>query len=63
MKIGRVEQQQIIYRVEQVRLQDRRLEGYTKAVERKKFERTVAERVQRNIRLGLDKGTHVDVEC
>jgi hypothetical protein len=63
MKIGRVEQQQINYRVEQVRLQDRRLEDYTKAVERKKFDRTVAERVQRNIRLGLDKGTHVDVEC
>jgi hypothetical protein len=63
MKISRVEQQQNHHRVEQVRLQDRRLEDHTKAVERKKFDRTVAERVQRNIRLGLDKGTHVDVEC
>jgi hypothetical protein len=63
MKISRVQQQQLDYKVEQVKLQDRRIEEHNKNVERKKFERTIAERVQRNIRLGLDKGTHVDVEC
>lgn len=63
MKIGRIQQQQIDYRVEQVKLQDGRVQDYNKVLERRNFDRIVAERVQRNIRLGLDKGTHVDVEC
>jgi len=43
-------------------LQDRREEDYRKVVEKRNFDRINAERVARNIRLGLDKGRHIDVE-
>ena len=51
-----------IYQAEKARLQTRNDETYRKAVETKTFERIVAERVQRNIRLYLDKGTNIDIE-
>jgi hypothetical protein len=51
-----------IYQAEKARLQTRNDEAYRKAVETKTFERIVAERVQRNIRLYLDKGTNIDIE-
>jgi len=63
MKISRVEQQQTAYRAEQARLQDQRNEQYRVQVERKKFDDIVAERVSRAIRLGLDKGQNIDIEC
>jgi phage terminase Nu1 subunit (DNA packaging protein) len=50
-------------RMQKVQQQDKREEDYRKVVERRNFERIVAERVARNIRLGLDKGRHIDVEC
>jgi hypothetical protein len=40
----------------------RREEDYRKNVEKKNFDRIIAERIQRNIRLGLDKGRHIDVD-
>jgi hypothetical protein len=40
----------------------RREEDYRKLVERRNLDRIIAERIQRNIRLGLDKGRHIDVE-
>ena len=40
----------------------RREEDYRKNVEKKNFDRIITERIQRNIRLGLDKGRHVDVD-
>jgi len=64
MQISRIQQHQIQqYNLEQVRLQHKREEDYQKVVEKQKFDRTVAERIERNRRLGLDKGQHVDVEC
>ena len=62
MKISRVEQQQIDYRIEQDRLQNKRDEDYRKVVEKRRFDQIVADRVRRNIRLDLDKGRHIDIE-
>lgn len=50
-------------RMQRVRTQDKRDEDYRKLVERRNFDRIVAERVARNIRLDLDKGRYIDVEC
>ena len=64
MQISRVQQYQIQqYNLEQVRLQQKRDADYQKVVERRRFDDIIAERVARNIRLDLDKGRHVDVEC
>jgi hypothetical protein len=40
----------------------KRQEDYRKLVEKRNFDRIIAERVQRNIRLGLDKGRYIDVD-
>jgi hypothetical protein len=50
-------------RIQRTQLQQKRDEDYRKVVETRNFERIVAERVARNIRLGLDKGRNIDVEC
>jgi hypothetical protein len=38
-------------------------EVYRKQIEKRNFDQIIAERVARNIRLDLAKGTHVDIEC
>jgi hypothetical protein len=63
MKVTRVEQQQVAQRLEQTRLQDQRNEQYRVRAEQKKFDDIVAERVRRNIRLALDKGQNIDIDC
>jgi hypothetical protein len=63
MTISKVGQRQQVYQVERFRLQDRRDEDYAKVVEKRKFDQIVAERVSRNLRLGLDKGQNIDLEC
>ena len=50
-------------RMQYVRNQEKRDEDYQKVVERRNFDRIIAERVARNIRLGLDKGQNVDVDA
>jgi hypothetical protein len=50
-------------RMQRIQQQDKREEDYRKVVERRNFDRIIAERVSRNIRLGLDKGRNIDVEC
>jgi hypothetical protein len=50
-------------RMQRVQLQDKREEDYRKVVDKRNFDRIIAERVSRNIRLGLDKGRNIDVEC
>ena len=50
-------------RIQYVRNQEKRDEDYQKVVERRNFDRIIAERVARNIRLGLDKGQNVDVDA
>ena len=49
-------------RMQYVRNQEKRDEDYQKVIERRNFDRIIAERVSRNIRLGLDKGQNVDVD-
>ncbi len=51
------------YNLEQVNLQRKRDEDYRKVVEKQRFDRIVAERIERNIRLDYDKGRKVDVDC
>ena len=62
MNVSRVDHNLQLHRVERTQLQDRREEDYRQAVEKRNFDRIIAERVARNARLGLDKGRHIDVE-
>ena len=50
-------------RMQRIQNQDKRDEDYRKLVEKRNFDRLIAERVARNIRLGLDKGRNIDIEC
>ena len=64
MNISKVDQCRIRdYNLEQRGLQDKRDEDYRKVVEKHKFEIIAADRVARNLRLDLDKGRQVDVDC
>jgi hypothetical protein len=62
MNVSRVDHNLQVYRQERTQLQDRREEDYRQVIEKRNFDRIIAERVARNIRLGLDKGRHVDME-
>jgi uncharacterized protein YqfB (UPF0267 family) len=50
------------YQAQQMRLRNREDEDYRARVEIKAFERIIIDRVQRNLRLGLDKGNNIDLE-
>jgi len=50
------------YTAQRLRLRDREDEDYRERVEIKEFERIILDRVHRNLRLGLDKGTNVDLD-
>jgi hypothetical protein len=68
MEISRSEQSvtkynQEQYRLDQARLEKQRTDDYAKKIEDRRFEQIVADRVRRNIRLDLDKGRHIDIEC
>lgn len=68
MNISRAEQSNIRYSQEQyqlqrARLEEPRLQSYQKVVEQRSYDRIVADRVNRNLRLDLDKGRNVDIEC
>jgi hypothetical protein len=64
MNISKVDQCRIRdYNLEQNNIQRKREEDYRKLVEKRNFEQIVAERVARNIRLDLDKGRNIDLEC
>lgn len=68
MEISRAEQSVIKYNQEQYRLDQARLEkqrenDYAKKIEERRFEQVIADRVSRNLRLDLDKGRHIDLEC
>jgi hypothetical protein len=51
------------YHAQQMRLRNREDEDFRARVEAKAFEKIIVDRVSRNLRLGLDKGTNVDIEC
>jgi hypothetical protein len=68
MEISRAEQSIIKYNLEQYRLDQARLEkqreqDYAKKIEERRLEQVIADRVSRNLRLDLDKGRHIDLEC
>jgi hypothetical protein len=68
MQISRAEQSVIRYNLEQyrndqVQLEKNRAEDYNKVIERRRVEQIIADRVRRNLRLDLDKGRHIDIEC
>jgi len=68
MQISRAEQSAIKYNQEQYQLDQSRLErqrseDYSKVIEQRRFEQIIADRVRRNLRLDLDKGRHIDIEC
>jgi hypothetical protein len=68
MQISRAEQSAIKYNLEQYRLDQTRLEkqrseDYSRVIEQRRFEQIIADRVRRNLRLDLDKGRNIDIEC
>ena len=68
MNISRAEQSVIKhnqeqYRLYQARLDKQRTDDYAKQIEERRRDQMIAERVSRNLRLDLDKGRHIDLEC
>jgi hypothetical protein len=68
MNISRAEQSVIKYnqeqyRLDQTRIEKQRTENYAKKIEERRLDQIIADRVQRNLRLDLDKGRHIDLEC
>jgi hypothetical protein len=68
MEISRAEQSIIKYNLEQHRIDQARLEkqretDYAKKIEQRRLDQVIADRVNRNLRLDLDKGRHIDLEC
>jgi hypothetical protein len=62
MKINIEDRLLAAYNAQKLRLRDREDEDYRERVEIKAFERIIVDRVHRNLRLGLDKGTNIDLE-
>jgi hypothetical protein len=68
MEISRAEQSIIKYnleqyRIDQTRLEKQRTDDYAKKIEERRLDQVIADRVSRNLRLDLDKGRHIDIEC
>jgi hypothetical protein len=68
MEISRAEQSVIKYnleqyRVDQARMDKQREQDYAKQIEKRRLDQIIAERVSRNLRLDLDKGRNIDIEC
>ena len=68
MNISRAEQSVIKYNQEQYRLDAARMdkqrtEEYRKKIEERRLDQIIADRVSRNLRLDLNKGRHIDLEC
>jgi len=62
MNVSRIDHNLQAHRQERLQLQDRREEDYRQVVEKRNFDRIIADRVARNVRLDSDKGRHIDVE-
>jgi hypothetical protein len=50
------------YTAQRLRLRDREDEDYRARVESEVFQKIIIDRVRRNLRLDLDKGTNVDLD-
>ena len=62
MKIDRINRNLEIERTERANVQYKREEDYRQAIEKKNLDRIIADRIQRNIRLGNEKGRYIDVD-
>ena len=62
MKIDRFNRNLEIESMERANVQYKREEDYRLVIEKKNLDRIIAERVERNIRLGNEKGRHIDVD-
>jgi len=62
MKVNSINRNLEIERTERANVQYKREENYRKNVEKKNLDRIIAERIARNIRLGNEKGRHIDVD-
>ena len=62
MKVDAVKRNLEMYNVERANVQYKREEDYKKTIEKKNLYKIIADRIQRNIRLDLDKGRHIDVD-
>ena len=45
------------------RLEKQQEQDYAKKIEERRLDQVIADRVSRNLRLDLDKGRHIDLEC
>jgi hypothetical protein len=63
MEISRAEQSVIRYNLDQYRMDKQRTEDYSKKIEERRLDQIIAERVSRNLRLDLNKGRNIDIEC
>ena len=68
MQISRAEQSAIKhnqdqYRLDQTRMDKQREQDYAKKIEERRLDQIITERVSRNLRLDLNKGRHIDLEC
>ena len=63
MKINRVNEHLRAYQINQQNLEKQKEQEFQHAVEKKKLDRIEETRVQRAKRLGLDKGTNIDLDC
>ena len=62
MNVSRIDHNLQAHRQDRLQLQDRREGDYRQVVEKRNFDRIIADRVARNVRLDSDKGRHIDVE-
>ena len=51
-----------VYKMQRANVEYRREEDYRKLLDKRSLDKIVADRIQRNIRLGLGKGRNIDVE-
>ena len=64
MKIDSIKRHNLeVERTMKANVEYKRQEDYRKNVEKKNLDKIIAERVQRNIRLDLDKGRYIDVDA
>ena len=63
MKIDSIKRHNIeVERTLRANVDYKRQEDYRKLIDKRSLDKIIAERIQRNIRLGLDKGRYVDVD-
>jgi len=63
MKIDSIKRHNLeVERTMKANVDYKRQEDYRKLIDKRSLDKIIAERLQRNIRLGLDKGRNIDVD-